>query len=201
MTFLLCDFGKINLRNLQKLQKLDLSKGEDYVKASGLKIPKPNQIDLRIHDSITHQHIPTKYYKKYLSLNYKPTSSKNLLLNNSSKNSIGDNIIIEEIANGIEKQNLTNNLNKENIMGLGIRRKKLSKVEKLATGLQSSHTIKDIYKTQRKPTQEDVYSLIQEARQYREPKSQSAPKTKGSKPREATIEEKKQKLAQKYGIS
>ena len=215
MIFLLCDFGKINLKNLQKLQKLDIS-GDDYIRASGLR--KGHNISFDIHDQITHKAIPP-YVKKYLDdnknvsykrdikkLNYLPISNPI----NQAKNKRGSveyNQALERLAARVEgkgrkkfKYSLAEPLD---TVGNSIRKRNLTKVEKLATNMQTLPVVNNLMTTKRKPTQSDVASLIKEVKQNAYDRrgiiTQQLPKQRGSKVKPQTVEEKKSIMRQKYG--
>lgn len=217
MIYLLCDaqawtasFGKINLKNLQKLQKLDIS-GDDFALISGVKKPY-DSIATQIHDQITHKKIPFSI-KKYIDpsgvvsykeqYDYLPLANPN---NQSKylnrKNRVNYNNQLEEIAATLEGR--YRGTSKTDRIGQGLRKKKLTAIEKLATANQGSQTVKDLYLTQKNPTQEDVVNLIQEAKRNQTEKIIQTKKIRGAKPAPTTIEDKKLKLQdrqleRKYG--
>ncbi len=215
--FLLCDvcdstvdFGKINLRNLSKLQKLDIS-GDDFARASGLKTPESTIV--RIHDQITHKAIP-QTAKKYLEgadkIAYKKSINKLSFLPlanpiNELKKSTGRgdyNASLERLADKVEGRYRGQGL--DTVIGNTIRKKRLSKAEQLATNMQRSPIVDDLITTKRQPTQEDVANLIKEARLENRTTKRQPKKIRGEKP-QSNIEEKKynlkmRQLERKYGV-
>lgn len=215
MTFLLCDvvhhatFGKINLKNLQKLQKLDLSKADEFTFVSGL--PKSKMRVTQLHDTI-HMQVPMsskKYIKGHSTVKYNKEAKKSPFLPlanpinqvSSAKPSKNYNEGIEKIVEGLEGLNRYDDLtpyeNKLQQIGNALRKKKLTKVERLA---RYPIVTSPIFTDSKKPTQEDVVNLINKVKTTAKPKTIQQPKTKGLKPQPQTIEEKKQNLKQKYAL-
>lgn len=210
MPFLLCDiamFGKINLKNLQKLQKLDIS-GDDFVRASGLN--KSDKINFLIHDQISHKAIPqsvSKYLKNSEKVAYNSEARKQPFLplanpNNQLKNSkilkddttkYAYNSDIERLADGVEGMYRNNTL----LAGIGkaLRKKKLTKAEQIATNLSGSPTVGRLLKNPDKPpTELDVKDLIYTARKENGTTKRQLKKVRGAKPEQKTLEEKKSDL-------
>jgi len=217
MIYLLCDaqawtasFGKINLKNLKKLQKLDIS-GDDFVRASGLK--KASSTITAIHDQITHRAIPQsvkKYLENEKGIAYKASVKKLPFLPlanpiNELKKSSGRedyNKAIERLADKVEGRYRGQGL--DTVIGNTIRKKRLTKAEQIATNMQRSPIVDDLINTKREPTQQDVLNLIEEARAENRTRKRQPKKIRGEKP-ERNIEENKynlkmRQLERKYGI-
>lgn len=88
-------------------------------------------------------------------------------------------------------------------IGRALRKKKLEPEDKLtmlsATRVPEIRRTVDTIARKKKPYNKDVVS-IQEKLQRLEKQPKQQPKTKGTKPTPTTIEEKKQRLTQKYGV-
>lgn len=216
------DFGKINLKNLRKLQKLDIS-GNDFARTSGLKTPKQSVksnpkialTDVQIHDQITHKSIPRsvlKYLPNNESIKYteKAKTKKYLPIINSSNQTekglkefsprLKSNIFIEDIAASVEGNRLGDE--KAVAIGKGVRKKLLSKVEKLATNTMEQPVIRDLLATKRQPTQDDVNEVIKAARERAKGIKQKLDERKlQNKEKPRSIQEKKNYLREKYDIS
>lgn len=205
MISLLCDiaqnadFAKVNLGILKKLQgKMPIyhEKADIFRKLSKLE-SEPYFGSIDIHDSVSHALIPKSMAKRLVGRNVR-TKESYIPLNRVKK----ANNILEDIADGIEgkrRQTTKDDLNYN--IGRAIRKKKLSDEDKLA--LQIRRPLYPILEGQ-EPTKEDVgkikESLLYTNKDKNNPRL--APKIRGAKPQPQpkTIEEKKQKLAQKYGI-
>ena len=168
---------------------------DSFIKASKL---KPNNMQgsiLNIHDSVSHKAIPASLYKKVGGTeqpltNYLPINAKG-----------ANNRQIEEIARGVEGwEREDTDLYK---IGRALRKKKLSRKDKavIETGKSNrySQIISDVVDGKTKPNDID-WEYLRSRYQYESNTPRIPRKTKGTKPLEATIEEKKQNLKQKYGI-
>ena len=211
--YLLVDFGKINLKNLQKLQKLKLD-GDDFSRVSGVK--KQPRIDLQIHDQITHKAIPPsilRYLPDSKKIKYNAKAKRESFLplintNNQLKKGLQDtdlrsanNRFIERIANRVEGKGGGGSgiSSTEGLIGASLRKRKLTKVEKIATNMQRSPVVEDLITTQRKPTQQDVSDLIQQAKNTNNtPKPRQPQKIRGQKPLPQTVEQKRRALETGY---
>lgn len=205
--FLLCDFGKINLKNLQKAKnKLSLiAKDDSFIKASGLEPPITKSFE--IHDAISHKYVSPKLQSvvtnKDPSVIYKnnteflPLISKNNQFNEIPLRSVEKyNNNLELIVDGIEGRGKRGSKGYRMFQSIGksIRNKKLSEVDKLMTSNRSYFDLPFI------PDKQTVDELIKNNRERAKPKTILAPKQRGVKPIPTTIEEKQLKLKQKYGI-
>ena len=204
MTFLLCDFGKINLRNLKKLQKLDIS-GDDFVRTSGL--TKSDKINFLIHDQITHKAIPQsvgKYVENFDKTAYNAAARKEKFLPlanpvNQLKRSriLKDDDLKQQYNSSIERlaDSVEGRFRNTPILGgigKALRKKKLTKAEQIATNMAGSPVVGRLLKNPSKPaTQLDVSDLIREARRDNRNTKPQAKKIKGIKEPEKTLEEKK----------
>ena len=210
MTFLLCDvlqnatFGKINIKNLNKIKKLDIS-GDDFAIASGVK--PVDAINLKIHDQIAHKKVP-QWSKKYLTdqnkINYKKFVSKLSFLPLANPINQIKKVDVNKYNNDIESmvdniQGRRGDTRPLAQIGKAIRKREMSDVEQLAT-VNSPITSRLLKTSDKKPTQQDTKDLIDWMQKNKKGQQRFTPKTKGTKPTPTTIEEKKQKLAQKYGI-
>lgn len=201
--FLLCDvvcatFGKINLKNLKKIQKLDLSKADNYALRS--RLGQDNSITERIHDGVTHTKIPASLSKRF---GYDEKEAPYMLLN-KLKGDDGQkyNRKIEKIANGVEGLERFKYDSPEYRIGRALRKKKLSAAEKITTRQQNSSVLTGLIEDKTtKPTQDQVDYLISNIKSNSTKPPRITPKIKGSKPQPQNIEQKKQGLKQKYGIA
>jgi len=213
MTFLLCDiitFGRLNLKNLQQIQKElpDKIKGNNFTRVSGLPDNTGGGIS-QIHDQLVHRKVPMSI-KKYLpnqeDIKYK-TRTKYLPLandrNQTNKNLKNRNYSpyvynasIETVTGGMQGQ--VNDGSKEAIIGRALRKKKLSPTEKIATRFDNS--VNQILLRGKPVDESDVQYLKAIAKQESNPNPRLPRKIKGTKRLAPTIEEKKQNLKQKYGI-
>jgi hypothetical protein len=197
-------FGKINLKNLKKLQKLDLS-GDDFVRASGLQ--KSDKINFLIHDQISHKAIPQyvgKYVDNFDKTAYTSAARKEKFLplanpNNQLKKSriLKDDDLKQQYNSGIERlaDSVEGRFRNTPILGgigKALRKKKLTKAEQIATNMAGSPVVGRLLKNPNKPvTQLDVSDLIREARRDNRNTKPQSKKVKGIKEPEKTIEEKK----------
>lgn len=211
--FLLCDmmshasFGKINIKNLTKTQNFlksgNLEKSaEEFVSASKL---KPSySLSTMIHDGITHKKISPKI-SKYIPANV-PKTNKSFLPLNMGKNPDKYNGGIEDIAVGIEASGVNARLSPRlYVVGRGIRKKKLTNIEKIMTADATSPELTSLALLKRKPNKDDVQNYIKDMRETKSDVNDWKPsrfdrKTKGAKSTPKTIEEKRKNLKQKYGI-
>lgn len=208
--FLLCDvvhhamFGKINMKNLQKLQKLNIS-GDDFARASG--VSAKEAINLKIHDQIAHKKVP-QWSKKYLTdqdkIKYKKSVSALSFLPLANPINQVKKVDVSKYNNDIESmvdniQGRRGDIRPLAQIGKAIRKRKMSDVEQLAT-VNSPITSRLLKTPDKKPTKQDTKDLIDWMQKNKKGQQRFTPKTKGIKPQPTTIEEKKQKLAQKYGI-
>lgn len=206
--FLLCDFaefGKINIKNLQKTQKFLRSgtlekSAEEFVTASKL---KPSySLSTSIHDGITHKKISPKV-SRYIPTDV-PKTDKPFLPLNMGKNPDKYNGGVEDIAVGVEASGINSRLSpKLYAVGRGIRKKKLTNIEKIMTADADSPELTNLYLMKNKPTKTDVQSYIKDMRETKTQvnnwkPSRFAPKQRGAKPQPTTIEKKKEQLTQKY---
>ncbi len=203
--FLLCDvihqadFAKVNLKILEKIKGIEPQlkrKEKQFMKASNLKYKG----DLT-HDAITHYAIPP-YVGRKIEPDFK-TRRKFTPLNRFIDNDdMGyKNSMVERVTDGLEAlpmEYFEPEMQKMYQIGRALRKKKLSPEDKLLSTI-GNPTTSSIIKG-RQPTQEDVITIRNSLKERgQQPKQQ--PKTKGSKPAPTTIEEKQQKLKQKYGIT
>ncbi len=209
MSYVYADFGKINLKNLQKVQ--DIVKGDklrkaaqDFVETSKLKGSGTLADD--VHDGIIHRKITTSL-AKYLP-NTTVKSKKDYLPLNLGKNPGEYNNAIEDVAvgiHGLPKDARLSSYPERHTIGRAVRKKKLTKVEKIMTADPENIELYKLAVLQNKPDKNTVKDYIQEMRSTKKEinnwqPSRFTPKTKGLKPTPTTIEEKQQKLKQKYGI-
>ncbi len=199
--FLLCDlvhhvdFAKVNLDILKQIKKdalITKYKAKQFRKASGL--AGDGYIT---HDGITHQNIPA-YIGRKLDPKFK-TKEKYTPLNKFIDND--NNYNIESVADGIEAVKRPTDVDITNTRmynaGRALRKRKLSDSDKLLLTDSTGTAVKILNGA--KPSQKDVDTILNSLKERgQQPKQQ--PKIKGSKPQETTIEEKQQKLRQKYGI-
>jgi hypothetical protein len=186
---LLCDFGKINLKNLQKLQKLDIG-GDDFVRASGLN--KADKTRFKIHDQITHRAIKpiakkyleqadkVRYNSKARKLSFLPLANPVNQLKGGLPSGSQYNSSLERLADKVEGQ-ARGSVKPIDGLGRAFRKKNLTKAEQIATRYQNSPIIDDLITTQRKPTTTDVQGLITEAQRSGKG-SREVKKIKGDKP-------------------
>ncbi len=204
--FLLCDlvhhvdFAKVNLDILESI-KGTLRKyqtgAKQFKQDSGIPIRKtsnPPSPNLIFHDSISHKKIPSSLGKKWgaidLTTDYLPLNK----VSNRNEN-------IEYIVDGIQGNPRRYDNNPLYNIGRALRKKTMSQSDKLLTQQRQS-LLPELFPilSGRQPTNEDVLKIREKLKKnYVQPKQQ--PKIKGSKPQETTIEEKQQKLKQKYGIT
>jgi hypothetical protein len=212
MTFLLCDicdstadFGKINLKNLKKLQKLDIS-GDDFAITSGIK--PLDAINIKIHDQIAHKKVPPTA-KKYLTdqdkIKYKKSVSQLAFLPLANPINQVRKVDVNRYNNDIESmvdniQGRRGDIRPLAQIGKAIRRRNMSDVEQLAT-VNSPITSRLLAKPDKPPTKQDLKDLKDWMQKNKKGGQRFEPKTKGAKPTPKTIEEKQSNLKQKYGIA
>ena len=158
MTFLLCDFAKVNLKILEKIRGIEpiLKKKEKaFMKASNLKLK-----DDLTHDAITHYAIPP-YIGRKIEPGFK-TKRKFTPLNKFINDDDMDykNSMVERVTDGLEGRPMEYfepEMQDMYRIGRALRKKKLSPEDKLLSTIGDPITTSII--KGRQPTQEDVIAL------------------------------------------
>jgi hypothetical protein len=200
------NFGKVNLQNLQKMQKLDLTNTNQlFLQRSGLTNEHPafTNTAMEIHDGLTHSKIKPSLNKYLPKVEYKERPQDFLHLNPSGKKDLADhryNQEVEKIGLGIDgigrknRQPLT-------VIGNAIRKKELSPVEQLATQHRNEEVYRLRYYNNTPATQDDVSKVISSLREAAAPKrGRGIRKARGVKPEPQELDFKKIKLEGRYGI-
>ncbi len=221
--FLLCDFGKINLKTATKSRKwynaFVKNKPNTFTEASGLKPPSDLATDI-IHDKITHMKIPKSISgwldKKIGSKTEQSTPFIALNKAENWKDKSKYNTLTEYIANGVEankRYGTDRNISSEEgrqaySIGRALRKKKLNNEQKILTNLAGAAATGDrtrinLLKQITKKTEadpRDLQNAIDDFKDLNGGNNRYSKKVKGTKPT-TTIEEKKSNLKQKYGIA
>jgi hypothetical protein len=197
------NFGKINVKNLQGLQNLNVeAMHKDFITKSRVPKEHPQFRDsqMMLHDGLTH----TKIKPSLLNRLPKVDNSKNppkdyLYLNPEGDNKNAYNQKIESIGVGIEGIG-RKSPNPLVHLGNSIRKRELSPVEKLATQFRVPE-IMQIREKSSPANQEDVEKLIEVYRNSRPSyvnKDRGIRKVKGAKAPENSLEYKKAILEGRY---
>lgn len=203
--YILADFGKINLKNLQKLQKLDVENSKKvFISRSKVPSKHPMFTDemMSLHDGLTHTKVKPSLMKYLPQVNYKNTPRDFLHLNPdyTDKNNKKFNNAIESIAVGIEGKGRKSG-NSLVILGNSIRKRDLNDVEKLATSWQQVPEIVAVKNKSTPATEDDVSLLIKAFKDNRSRytnKDRGVRKIKGLKAPERDLEYKKAILEGRY---